>query len=275
MQATANKTSLRDGSQMPSIGFGVFLIPNSEVVAAVSTALACGYRHLDTASIYKNEEGVGEAVRASNLPRKDIFITTKIWNDDQGTGKTKAACFASLDRLGLDYLDLVLIHWPVPRRGLYVDTWRELIDLRDKGHIKSIGVSNFNPDHLEAIIQATGEVPVVNQIECHPWLQQTVLRTFHANLGIVTQSWSPLGRGKLLNEPIIKTIAKKHNSTEAQVIIAWHLKVGNVVIPKSITPSRIQENYQASKINLDSDDIAQILKLDAGIRVGPDPLQFK
>ena len=275
MQATANKTSLRDGSQIPSIGFGVFLIPNSEVVAAVSTALACGYRHLDTASIYKNEEGVGEAVRVSNLPRKDIFITTKIWNDDQGTGKTKAACFASLDRLGLDYLDLALIHWPVPGRGLYVDTWRELIDLRDKGHIKSIGVSNFNPDHLEAIIQATGEVPVVNQIECHPWLQQTVLRTFHANLGIVTQSWSPLGRGKLLNEPIIKTIAKKHNSTEAQVIIAWHLKVGNVVIPKSITPSRIQENYQASKINLDSDDISQILKLDAGIRVGPDPLQFK
>ena len=275
MQATANKTSLRDGSQIPSIGFGVFLIPNSEVVAAVSTALACGYRHLDTASIYKNEEGVGEAVRASNLPRKDIFITTKIWNDDQGTGKTKAACFASLDRLGLDYLDLALIHWPVPGRGLYVDTWRELIDLRDKGHIKSIGVSNFNPDHLEAIIQATGEVPVVNQIECHPWLQQTVLRTFHANLGIVTQSWSPLGRGKLLNEPVIKTIAKKHNSTEAQVIIAWHLKVGNVVIPKSITPSRIQENYQASKINLDSDDISQILKLDAGIRVGPDPLQFK
>lgn len=275
MQATANKTSLRDGSQIPSIGFGVFLIPNSEVVAAVSTALACGYRHLDTASIYKNEEGVGEAVRASNLPRKDIFITTKIWNDDQGTGKTKAACFASLDRLGLDYLDLALIHWPVPGRGLYVDTWRELIDLRDKGHIKSIGVSNFNPDHLEAIIQATGEVPVVNQIECHPWLQQTVLRTFHANLGIVTQSWSPLGRGKLLNEPIIKTIAKKHNSTEAQVIIAWHLKVGNVVIPKSITPSRIQENYQASKINLDSDDISQILKLDAGIRVGPDPLQLK
>ena len=275
MQTTANKTSLRDGSQIPSIGFGVFLIPNSEVVAAVSTALACGYRHLDTASIYKNEEGVGEAVRASNLPRKDIFITTKIWNDDQGTGKTKAACFASLDRLGLDYLDLVLIHWPVPGRGLYVDTWRELIDLRDKGHIKSIGVSNFNPDHLEAIIQATGEVPVVNQIECHPWLQQTDLRTFHGNLGVVTQSWSPLGRGKLLNEPIIKAIATKHNSTEAQVIIAWHLKVGNVVIPKSITPSRIQENYQASKINLDSDDIAQILKLDAGIRVGPDPLQFK
>jgi 2,5-diketo-D-gluconate reductase A len=275
MQAPANKTSLRDGNQIPSIGFGVFLIPNSEVAAAVNTALAYGYRHLDTASIYKNEEGVGEAVRASNLPRKDIFITTKIWNDDQGTGKTKAACFVSLDRLGLDYLDLVLIHWPVPGRGLYVDTWRELIDLRDKGHIKSIGVSNFNPDHLEAIIQATGEVPVVNQIECHPWLQQTGLRTFHGNLGIVTQSWSPLGRGKLLNEPIIKAIATKHNSTEAQVIIAWHLKVGNVVIPKSITPSRIQENYQASKINLDSDDIAQILKLDAGIRVGPDPLQFK
>ena len=275
MQTKATKTSLRDGTQIPSVGFGVFLIPNSEVVSAVSTALGCGYRHLDTASIYKNEEGVGKAVRLSNLPRKDIFITTKIWNDDQGSGKTKAACFASLDRLGMDYLDLVLIHWPVPGRGLYVDTWRELIDLRDKGHIKSIGVSNFNPDHLEAIIQATGEVPVVNQIECHPWFQQTSLRTFHGNLGIVTQSWSPLGRGKLLNDPIIKSIAVKHNCTEAQVIIAWHLNVGNVVIPKSAMPSRIQENYQASKVNLDLDDIGQILKLDKGFRVGPDPLQIK
>jgi 2,5-diketo-D-gluconate reductase A len=275
MQTQAPKTSLRDGSQIPSIGFGVFLIPNSEVVSAVSTALACGYRHLDTASIYNNEEGVGKAVRLSNLPRKDIFITTKIWNDDQGAGKTKAACLASLEKLGLDYVDLVLIHWPVPGRGLYVDTWRDLIDLRDNGQIKSIGVSNFNPDHLETIIQATGVVPVVNQIECHPWLQQTSLRKFHTSLGIITQSWSPLGRGKLLNEPIIKAIATKHDSTEAQIIIAWHLKIGNVVIPKSITPSRILENYQASKINLDSDDVAQILKLDAGIRVGPDPLQFK
>ena len=275
MDAVVLNTSLLDGNQIPSIGFGVFLIPNSEVVAAVSTALDCGYRHLDTASIYKNEAGVGEAVRASHIPRADIFITTKIWNDDQGAGKTKAAFFASLDRLGLDYLDLVLIHWPVPGRGLYVDTWRDLIDLRDNGKIKSIGVSNFNSEHLDAIIQATGVIPVVNQIECHPWLQQTSLRTFHGNLGIVTQSWSPLGRGKLLNEPILQAIATKHNSTEAQVIIAWHLKVGNVVIPKSITPSRIQENYQASKIILDSDDIIKILKIDAGIRVGPEPLQFK
>ena len=275
MHATTNITSMRDGNQIPSIGFGVFLIPNSDVVAAVTTALDCGYRHLDTASIYKNEVGVGEAVRASNVPRTDIFVTTKIWNDDQGAGKTKAACLASLEKLGLDYVDLVLIHWPVPDRGLYVDTWRDLIDLRDNGQIKSIGVSNFNPDHLETIIQATGVVPVVNQIECHPWLQQTSLRKFHASLGIITQSWSPLGRGKLLNEPIIKAIATKHDSTEAQIIIAWHLKIGNVVIPKSITPSRILENYQASKINLDSDDVAQILKLDAGIRVGPDPLQFK
>ena len=275
MQAATNITSMRDGNQIPSIGFGVFLIPNSDVVAAVTTALDCGYRHLDTASIYKNEVGVGEAVRASNIPRTDIFITTKIWNDDQGAGKTKAACLASLEKLGLDYVDLVLIHWPVPGRGLYVDTWRDLIDLRDNGQIKSIGVSNFNPDHLETIIQATGVVPVVNQIECHPWLQQTSLRKFHTSLGIITQSWSPLGRGKLLNEPIIKAIATKHDSTEAQIIIAWHLKIGNVVIPKSITPSRILENYQASKINLDSDDVAQILKLDAGIRVGPDPLQFK
>jgi len=275
MQAATNITSMRDGNQIPSIGFGVFLIPNSDVEAAVSTALDCGYRHLDTASIYKNEVGVGEAVRACNIPRKEIFITTKIWNDDQGEGKTKAAFFSSLDRLGLEYLDLVLIHWPVPGRGLYIDTWRDLIDLRDNGQIKSIGVSNFNSDHLDAIIQATGVVPVVNQIECHPWLQQTNLRTFHGNLGIVTQSWSPLGRGKLLNESIIKTIAIKHNSTEAQVIIAWHLNIGNVVIPKSATPSRILENYLASTIILDSDDLEQIQKLDSGIRVGPDPLQLK
>lgn len=275
MSFTAQNIVLHDGNQIPSIGFGVFLIPNTDVRAAVSTALDCGYRHLDTASVYKNEVGVGEAVRASLIRRSDIFITTKIWNDDQGTAKTKDACLASLKRLGLDYLDLVLIHWPVPGRGLYVDTWRELIDLRNQGRIKSIGVSNFNPDHLEAIIEATGVIPVVNQVECHPWLQQNSLRAFHAKLGIITQSWSPLGRGKLLNEPIIKAIALKHRITEAQAIIAWHLAVGNVVIPKSITPSRIRENYQASTIKLDQVDLAQIQKLDAGIRVGPDPLQLK
>ena len=275
MSSTAQNIVLHDGNQIPSIGFGVFLIPNTEVRAAVSTALDCGYRHLDTASVYKNEVGVGEAVRASLIRRSDIFITTKIWNDDQGTAKTKDACLASLKRLGLDYLDLVLIHWPVPGRGLYVDTWRELIDLQNQGRIKSIGVSNFNPDHLEAIIEATGVIPVVNQVECHPWLQQNSLRAFHAKLGIITQSWSPLGRGKLLNEPIIKAIALKRRITEAQAIIAWHLAVGNVVIPKSITPSRIRENYQASTIKLDQVDLAQIQKLDAGIRVGPDPLQLK
>jgi 2,5-diketo-D-gluconate reductase A len=275
VSSTAQNIVLHDGNQIPSIGFGVFLIPNTEVRAAVSTALDCGYRHLDTASVYKNEVGVGEAVRASLIRRSDIFITTKIWNDDQGTAKTKDACLASLKRLGLDYLDLVLIHWPVPGRGLYVDTWRELIDLQNQGRIKSIGVSNFNPDHLEAIIEATGVIPVVNQVECHPWLQQNSLRAFHAKLGIITQSWSPLGRGKLLNEPIIKAIALKRRITEAQAIIAWHLAVGNVVIPKSITPSRIRENYQASTIKLDQVDLAQIQKLDAGIRVGPDPLQLK
>jgi 2,5-diketo-D-gluconate reductase A len=267
--------TLHDGNQMPSIGFGVFLIPNAEVKAAVSTALDCGYRHLDTASIYKNEIGVGEAVRASAIQRSDIFITTKVWNDDQGTVKTRDACLASLQRLDLDYLDLVLIHWPVAARGLYVDTWRTLIDLKDEGLIKSIGVSNFNPEHLDAIIEKTRVIPAVNQIECHPWLQQHSLRAFHAKLGIITQSWSPLGRGKLLNEPIIKTIAAKHNITAAQAILAWHLSIGNVPIPKSITPSRIKENYQATTIQLDSEDLEQIQQLDSGMRVGPDPLQFK
>jgi 2,5-diketo-D-gluconate reductase A len=260
---------------MPSIGFGVFLIPNVEVKAAVTTALDCGYRHLDTASIYKNEIGVGEAVRASAIQRSDIFITTKIWNDDQGTAKTRDACLASLQRLDLDYLDLVLIHWPVPARGLYVDTWRTLIDLKAEGLIKSIGVSNFNPEHLDTIIEKTDVVPTVNQVECHPWLQQNNLRAFNARHGIITQSWSPLGRGKLLNEPIIKTVAANHNITEAQAILAWHLSIGNVPIPKSVTPSRIKENYQATTIQLDPEDVEQIQQLDSGIRVGPDPLQFK
>ena len=275
MKSTDHHITLSDGKQIPSIGFGVFLIPNQEVLAAVSTALDSGYRHIDTASIYNNEIGVGDAVRASKLKRSDIFITTKIWNDDQGTGKTKDACLASLQKLGLDYLDLVLIHWPVPDRRLYVDTWRELIDLQSEELIKSIGVSNFNPEHLDAIIEATGIIPVVNQVECHPWLQQTSLRAIHAKLGIITQSWSPLGRGKLLNEPIIKAIATKHNITAAQTILAWHLAVGNLPIPKSVTQSRIKENYLATSITLDHDDLVQIQQLNADIRVGPDPLQLK
>ncbi len=257
------------------LGFGVFLIANAEVESAVKTALDCGYRHVDTASIYKNEIGVGAAIQSSKIPRSDLFITTKIWNDDQGTGKTKKSCLASLERLRLDYLDLVLIHWPVPGRGLYVDTWRELIALQAEGRVKSIGVSNFNPEHLDTIIADTGVVPVVNQIECHPWLQQNSLRAFHAKLGILTQSWSPLGRGKVLNAPIIKAIANKHSITEAQTILAWHLAVGNLPIPKSVTPSRIKENFQATTIQLEAEDLLQIEQLDAGIRVGPDPLQFK
>lgn len=274
MTSTTKTIYLSDGNRIPSIGFGVFLIPNDEVKAAVSTAIDSGYRHLDTASIYRNEIGLGEAVRASQIQRSDLFITTKIWNDDQGAFKTKDAFGASLRRLGLDYLDLVLIHWPAPKRGLYVDTWRELIDLQGQGLIKSIGVSNFTPEHLDAIIEATGVIPVVNQVECHPWLQQNSLRAYHAKLGIITQSWSPLGRGKLLNEPIIKAIATKNNITEAQTILAWHLAVGNLPIPKSVTPSRIRDNLQATMIRLDNDDLLQIQQLDAGIRVGPDPLQL-
>lgn len=275
MKTSASIVKLHDGYQIPSIGFGVFLIPNTEVKSAVSTALGCGYCHIDTASVYKNETGVGEAVRSSLIQRSDIFITTKIWNEDQGSTKTKDACFASLQRLGLDYLDLVLIHWPVPGRGLYVDTWRELIELKAQGLIKSIGVSNFNSEHLDTIIEKTGVIPVVNQVECHPWLQQISLRAYHTKLGIITESWSPLGRGKLLDEPIIKAIATRHKITAAQAIIAWHLAVGNIPIPKSVTPSRIKENYQATTIKLDPDDLVTIQQLDAGIRIGPDPLQLR
>jgi 2,5-diketo-D-gluconate reductase A len=275
MKINSKALILRDGNQIPAIGFGVFLIPNEDVKAAVRVALDSGYRHLDTASVYHNEIGLGEAVRASLIQRSELFITTKIWNDDQGILKTKNALIASLRRLDLDYIDLVLIHWPVPGRGLYVDTWKELIDLQAQGLIKSIGVSNFNPEHLDAIIESTNVIPVVNQVECHPWLQQHHLRAFHAELGIITQSWSPLGRGKLLNDPIIKALASKNNITEAQTILAWHMAVGNLPIPKSVTPSRIKENLQATLIQLDDDDIEQMGLLDAGIRVGPDPLQLR
>jgi 2,5-diketo-D-gluconate reductase A len=265
--------AFHDGRSIPQLGLGVWQTPNDTAVTAVQTAIEAGYRHVDTAMIYDNEEGVGEGIRRAAIDREDIFVTTKLWNSDQGFDTALKAGEQSLKRLGLDYVDLYLIHWPAPRRGLFVDTWRALIRLKEEGRVRSIGVSNFPAELLERLIDETGVAPVLNQIELHPRFQQRALREAHAKHGIATESWSPLGQGKLLGDPAITAIAAKHKRTPAQIIIRWHLDNGLIVIPKSVTPARIIENFQVFDFTLDADDLATIGKLDSARgRIGPDPL---
>ena len=267
--------TLNDGSTIPQVGLGTYQAAGDETARMVETAIGIGYRHIDTAMIYRNEAGVGAGVRASGVPRDQIFVTTKVWNTDQGHDAALAACAASLDRMGLDHVDLYLIHWPVPARDLYVDTWRALIRLREEGRVRAIGVSNFNPDHLDRLIAETGVVPVVNQVECHPAFQQRALRAADAERGIATQSWSPLGQGALLGDPMLRAIAEKHGRTPAQVILRWHVQQGLIVIPKTMSAARMRENFDLFGFALDEDDMARIAALDrADGRIGPDPLTF-
>ncbi len=264
--------TLNDGARIPQVGLGVWQTPNDEAAPAVKAALDAGYRHVDTAAVYENEEGVGEGIRQSGLSRSDIFLTTKLWNNDQGYEQTLKAFEASLKRLGTDYVDLYLIHWPSAHRGLFVDTWKALVKLKEEGRAKSIGVSNFYPEHIEKIVAETGVTPVINQIELHPDFQQRETRAFHEKHKIATQSWSPLGQGKLLGHPVIAEIAQKLGRTPAQVIIRWHIDNGLVVIPKSVTPSRIVENFKVFDFQLSSEDLQKLNGLDdAGARIGPDP----
>lgn len=264
--------SLHDGARIPQVGLGVWQTPDNEAAPAVKAALDAGYRHVDTAAVYENEQGVGEGIRQSGLPRSDIFLTTKLWNTDQGYEQTLKAFEASLKRLGTDYVDLYLIHWPSAHRGLFVDTWKALVSLKEEGRAKSIGVSNFYPEHIEKIVAETGVVPVINQIELHPDFQQRETRAFHEKHKIATQSWSPLGQGKLLGHPFIAEIAQKLGRTPAQVIIRWHIENGLVVIPKSVTPSRIVENFKVFDFKLSAEDLDRLNGLDdAGARIGPDP----
>jgi diketogulonate reductase-like aldo/keto reductase len=265
---------LNDGNRMPQLGFGVFQVPAEETAEAVGRALDIGYRSIDTAAAYGNEEGVRDALQASGLDRNDVFITTKLWNGDHGRDRARRAFEQSLEKLGGDYIDLYLIHWPVPAKDLYVETWEALCALKDDGRVRSIGVSNFQPPHLERIIDATGVVPAVNQIELHPRLQQPELRRFDSERGIITEAWSPLGKGQLLDDPVIEEIAAGHDHTPAQVVLRWHIQLGNVVIPKSVTPSRIEENFQVFDFELSSDDTRRIGELDRGERTGPDPDTF-
>lgn len=264
--------SLSDGSRIPQLGLGVWQASQEQARAAVKAALQAGYRHIDTAAIYENEEGVGAGIRDADVAREQVFVTTKIWNTEQGFASTGRALDASLQRLKMEYVDLLLIHWPAPSRGLYIETWRALIKAKDEGKTRSIGVSNFNPEHLQRLIDETGVSPVLNQIELHPFLQQAELRRCHEALNIQTQSWSPLGQGQALNHPVIGEIARKHGKSSAQVIIRWHLQLGLVVIPKSVTASRIRENHQVFDFALDGNDMAAISTLNSGTRLGPDPL---
>ncbi|MEW6125177.1 MAG: aldo/keto reductase [Pseudomonadota bacterium] len=264
---------LRDGRDMPRLGLGVWQTPDDGAARVVSHALKNGYRHVDTAAAYGNEAGVGEGIRASGLDRGEVFLTTKVWNTDQGFDATLRAFEASAKRLGTDFVDLYLIHWPAPKKGLFVDTWKALIRLKQERRAKSIGVSNFQPEHLERIIGETGEVPVVNQVELHPTFQQRPLRAFHAKHGIATESWSPLGRGALLDDPVIGEIAKAHGRSPAQIIIRWNIQSDLIVIPKSATPSRIEENARVFDFELSPAQMAALDGLDrADGRVGPDPL---
>lgn len=267
------RLTFSDGNAIPQIGLGVWRTPNDVAVTAVETALRAGYRHIDTAAIYGNEEGVGQGMRASGIDRADIFLTTKVWNDDQGYDETQRAMDASLKRLGTDYVDLYLIHWPSAFRGRFVDTWKALIRLREDGKTRSIGVSNFEGDYLDDIIAATGVTPVINQIQLHPGFQQRRMRDKHAQLGIVTESYSPLGQGQLLDHPQLAEIAQRHGKSVAQIIIRWHLDSGLVVIPKSVTPSRIVENFDVFDFTLSDFDRSVIEGLDdPNGRIGSDPL---
>ncbi|MET9667645.1 aldo/keto reductase [Streptomyces sp. NPDC006475] len=267
--------TLNNGVEMPQLGFGVWQVPEDEAAQAVSTALEAGYRSIDTAAIYENEEGTGQAIADSGIPREDLFVTTKLWNGDQGYDATLRAFDTSLAKLGLDHLDLYLIHWPMPSKGLYVETYKAFEKLLADGRTRAIGVSNFLPEHLEHLIAETSVVPAVNQIELHPQLQQTASRSFHTQHDIATEAWSPLGSGKgLLDVPTVVAVARKHDRTPAQVVLRWHLQLGNVVIPKSVTPSRIRENLDVFDFELDGDDLAAFAALDEGKRLGPDPATF-
>jgi 2,5-diketo-D-gluconate reductase A len=268
--------TFNDGLSIPQVGLGVWQTPNDVAVDAVRTALAAGYRHIDTAAGYQNEEGVGKGLKASGLGREEVFITTKVRNEDQGYDTALAAVANSLKLLDTDYLDLCLIHWPSPWRGKYVETWQALVDLKGQGKIRSIGVSNFEAEHLDAIIAATGETPVLNQIELHPKFQQARMRAVNAERGIATESWSPLGQGKLLEDEAIVAIADKHGRKPAQVIIRWHIENGLIVIPKSVTASRIIDNFDVFGFSLDAEDMAQIAALDSeNGRMGGDPMTAK
>jgi 2,5-diketo-D-gluconate reductase A len=258
--------------EIPQFGLGVFQVPAKDTVENVTTALNLGYRHIDTAKAYGNEAQVGEAIRASGLSREAVFITTKLWNTDQADAI--GALKTSLGQLETEYVDLYLIHWPAPGRDQYVQAWQALIEAQQQGLTRAIGVSNFQASHLQRIVDETGVTPAVNQIELHPYLQQHGLRREHADRQIVTEAWSPLAQGAALDDPVITEIAQAHGKTPGQAVLRWHIQLGNVVFPKSVTPERIEQNIDIFDFELSGEELARIEPLDKGLRTGPDPDTF-
>ncbi|WP_219413207.1 aldo/keto reductase [Pseudonocardia nigra] len=267
--------TLNNGVEIPQFGFGVFQIGPDQTVDAVRIAFEAGYRHIDTAQGYRNEEGVGQAVRESGLSRDEVFVTTKLANGRQGYDEAMTAFDESLQRLGLDHVDLFLIHWPQPGKDLYVETWKAFEKIASDGRARSIGVSNFQIPHLERLAAETGTVPAVNQIELHPMLPQADLRAYHREHGIATEAWSPIGQGgDLLRDDRLVGLGEKYGKSPAQIVLRWHVQLGNIVFPKSVTPSRIRENIDVFDVELSDDDMATIAELDSGTRLGPDPDRF-
>jgi 2,5-diketo-D-gluconate reductase A len=262
-----------DGREIPQVGLGVYKVSEADAASAIGHAIDVGYRHVDTASLYENEAAVGAAIRAASVDRSELFVTTKLGNEDHGYDRTLHAFDVSMRKLGLDYVDLYLIHWPVPSQDLYVETWRALQAIKATGRARSIGVSNFTGEHIDRLIADGGDLPVLNQIELHPWLSQAEQRAYDASHGILTEAWSPLARGRVLeaDTDVLTRIGEKHGKSPAQIVLRWHVQLGNVVIPKSVTPSRIEENFHLFDFTLDDEDLALIAMLDRGERTGRDP----
>ena len=261
------------GLTIPQIGFGVWEVPDADVDAAFGRALDVGYRHIDTARIYGNEEGVGRVLGRDDVDRDDVFVTTKVWNDDHAN--VPAAFDASMQRLGIDVLDLYLIHWPAPAQDAYVDAWKAMLELQREGRVRSVGVCNFQVPHLQRLLDETGVLPSVNQVELSPYLQQRELRAFHAEHGIVTEAWSPLAvRAGLLDDPVVVELAAAHSVTPAQLVLRWHVELGNVVLTRSVTPARIAENLEIFGFALGDDALEALAELDRDTRTGPDPDTF-
>lgn len=268
------KVKLNNGQLIPQVGLGVYKLDGASAEPLLLSAFEAGYRRIDTAAFYGNEPEVGSAVRNSGLDREEIFVTTKVWKDDHGYDRAIEAIDESLGRLNIDYIDMLLIHWPSPRLDKYVETWDAFQKVQETGKVRGIGVSNFQPAHLEKLLATGGTVPALNQVELHPGLQQTQVREFDSVRGIATEAWSPLARGRFNDSPVIESICTKHNRSATQVIVRWHLQLGNLVIPKTATASRLQGNISVFDFELDDTDMAAIATLDSGLRTGPDPEEF-
>lgn len=266
--------NLNNGQQIPQLGLGVYKVGQDIAVDLVQAAIETGYRRVDTAALYDNEQEVGAAIRRSGIAREEIFVTTKIWNDRQGFDNALEAIDESLNRLNIDYLDMLLIHWPAPAQDKFVETWAAFEKVVDSGKVRGIGVSNFNQHHLEKLLAAGGTIPAINQIELHPGFQQADLRAFNASHGIATEAWAPIGRGRYNDEPILVDLAKKHSKSVAQIIIRWHIELSNLVIPKTSNPDRLRENIDVFDFELSRDDMDAIAALDSGLRTGPNPDEF-